>query len=108
VLNQNPDQALEEFVLNIVKNLAKSGFPRNRVALPLERMYEVAHGKGLNFNKALDRLAERGITHEKTNEKIIFFAAPQFGDMMAEAQKIFASMTDEQRAELLKNFTPPT
>ena len=93
---------LEPFLANIVKTLSKSGFPEKRVALPLERMYEVAHEKGLNFNKALAALEERGISHEKTSEKIIFFPKADFADMMAQAQQLFAGMTEEQRAELMQ------
>ncbi len=96
------DTPLEPFLANIVKTLTKNGFPAQRVALPLERMYEVAYEKGLNFNKALAALDERGIAHEKTSEKIIFFPKADFADMMAEAQKIFAGMTDEQRQELME------
>ena len=65
-------------------------------------MYEVAYEKGLNFNKALAALEDRGISHEKTSERIIFFPKADFGDMMAEAQKIFAGLTDAQREELMQ------
>ena len=66
-------ETLETFVANITRTLEKNGYPSKRVALPLERMYEVAHEKGLNFNKALELLLTKGINHEKTAEKVIFF-----------------------------------
>ena len=62
------------FIVQIMKNLEKNGFPANNVALPLERMYESAYEKGLNFNKVFSFLADRGIYHEKTTEKVIFSA----------------------------------
>ena len=49
-------ETIETFVANITRTLEKNGYPGKRVALPLERMYEVAHEKGLNFNKALEVL----------------------------------------------------
>lgn len=100
--NMDTESPIEPFLANIVKTLTKNGFPEKRVTLPLERMYEVAHQKGLNFNKALVLLEERGISHEKTSEKIIFFPKQDFAAMMEQAQKIFAEMTDEQRNELMK------
>lgn len=67
--------ALAEFVENVVRNLEKNGFPGRRVAFPLERMYESAAAKGTSFNKVLEALTARGIAHEKTPEKIIFLPA---------------------------------
>ena len=64
------------FIVQIMKNLEKNGFPAKKVALPLERMYESAYQKGLNFNKVLSFLSDKGIFHEKTTEKIIFSSEP--------------------------------
>ncbi|MCX6117760.1 MAG: hypothetical protein NT027_09475 [Proteobacteria bacterium] len=111
---------------NITSNLKKNGYPEKRVALPLEKMYEVAHQKGFNFNKALDALDAQGISHEKTTEKVIFFpkmapspststnANPFSGnplggdqplsDMMAEAQRVVSSMSPEERQKLMDMF----
>ena len=61
------------FIVKIIETLKKNGFPAKRVSLPLEKMYEVAFNKGLNFNKVLEFLKEKNIDHEKTPEKIIFF-----------------------------------
>jgi hypothetical protein len=104
------------FVANIVKTLEKNGYPGKRVALPLERMYEVAYDKGLNFNKALTLLDERGVAHEKTTEKVVFFpkpaAAPFAGidptmfaggdmqEMLAKAGELLKGMPPEQLQEI--------
>jgi hypothetical protein len=115
-------ESIETFVENIARTLEKNGYPDKRVALPLERMYEVAHEKGLNFNKALELLESKGIAHEKTTEKVIFFpkavsARPDFGAMYAQAQEMMknmspeqlkaiqdmvANMTDEQKLDMMK------
>jgi hypothetical protein len=71
--NSNTDKS-GEFIANLLTNLAKNGFPEKKVALPLEKLYESAHNKNVNFNKVLTFLAEeKDIAHEKTSEKIIFF-----------------------------------
>jgi hypothetical protein len=71
--NSNTDKS-GEFIANLLTNLAKNGFPKKKVALPLEKLYESAHNKNVNFNKVLTFLAEeKDIAHEKTSEKIIFF-----------------------------------
>jgi hypothetical protein len=112
----------EPFVANVVATLEKNGYPAKRVSLPLEKMYEVAYGKGLNFNKALELLAARGIAHEKTVDKIVFFPAaekPQaptapdlgalgglggLGDdpaaMLAKVEEMMKAMSPEQLAEM--------
>lgn len=69
-------ETLQDFVQNIISNLKKNGFPEKRVALPLEKMYEIAYQKGLNFNKALACLDDLNIAHEKTTQKVIFFPKP--------------------------------
>lgn len=63
-----------EFIAKVIKTLHDHGYPENKVALPLERMYELAAKQGYSFNKVLEFLKEKeGIDHEKTVEKIIFF-----------------------------------
>lgn len=102
------DPQYDEFLGHILKSLEKNGYPDRRVGLPLERMYEVAYDKGLNFNKALTLLEERGVSHEKSAERVIFFpkaaAAKSFKDMMAEAQKAVDSMSPQVRDELMKMY----
>ena len=92
-------ETIETFVANITRTLEKNGYPGKRVALPLERMYEVAHEKGLNFNKALEVLQAHGIEHEKTTEKVIFFphaGASKVDDMFTQAQEMMKNMSPEQ------------
>lgn len=100
------------FLGNIKATLEKNGFPTKRVALPLERMYEVAYEKSLNFNKALDLLDAEGIGHEKTSSKVIFFSrqaepldqaggdAFDLSAMMAQASEILKTMSPEQLKEM--------
>lgn len=101
----------EPFLANLMKILEKSGFPDKRVALPLEKLYEAAYQKQLNLNKALDILQARGISHEKTSQKIIFFRqsmdhpfshteTPNMAGMMAQAQEMMRQLTPEQRKDL--------
>ena len=54
---QNNDYG--EFIVKIMSTLEKNGFPEKRVSLPLEKMYESAHAKGLNFNKVLEFLEKK-------------------------------------------------
>ena len=68
------DKEYGPFIVKIIETLTNNGYPNKKVSLPLEKMYEVAHSKGLNFNKVLEFLSEREqISHSKTDEKIIFF-----------------------------------
>lgn len=112
-----PEASYDPFLANLEGILTRNGYPAKRVALPLEKMYEVAHGKGLNFNKALVMLEERGVAHEKTDEKIVFFPKEDLASMMrraeemlktlspeqlADIQKMYEGMTDEQRAEMME------
>lgn len=71
----DPQDPLAAFVDHVVRQLEKNGFPTRRVSFPIERMYESADAKGVNFNRVLDALAARGITHEKTPEKVVFEAS---------------------------------
>ena len=101
----------EPFIDNLLRILEKNCYPEKRVALPLERLYEAAYEKQLNFNKALELLLARGVAHEKTAQKIIFFpqASAQsseadrpkdFSAMMAQAMEMLNKLTPEQRSEL--------
>ena len=74
-MTDSPNDALAAFVDSVVAQLTKNGYPERRVAFAIERMYESANAKGLSFNKVLELLAERGIAHEKTPEKVIFAPA---------------------------------
>jgi hypothetical protein len=95
-----PNDALAAFVDTVVAQLTKNGYPERRVAFAIERMYESAAAKGLSFNTVLALLAERGIAHEKTPEKVIF-APAQAVDPAAVALEGFdpamlAGMSQEQ------------
>lgn len=69
-----PEQdKFRNFVQNVIDNIKKHGFPNNKVAFPIESMYEAAEKKDINFNKVLETLDEIQIAHEKTPEKIIFY-----------------------------------
>ena len=73
-MTDNTNDKSGEFIANLLKNLAQNGFPEKKVALPLEKLYESAHSKHVNFNKVLTfLLEEKDIDHEKTSTKIIFF-----------------------------------
>jgi hypothetical protein len=109
------EASYEPFLENIMRVLGKNGFPLKRVTLPLERMYEAAYEKQLNFNKALTLLASRGVDHEKTAEKIIFFqceddhlarAAEALKNMSTEQikqmEELFRNMSDEQKYDMMK------
>lgn len=111
------DDSIGKFLTNIMETLNKNGFPNKKVSLPLEKMYEVAHEKGVSFNKVLDFLKEKGIDHEKTTEKIIFFqkqAAEKIGefpDILANLNPEMLKNLDMQQAmsqamEMMKNMSP--
>lgn len=101
-MSDSESEPLEAFVEKIVEKLQKNGFPGKRVAFPLVQMYEAADEKGLSFNAALDRLAERGITHEKTPEKVIFAPAvadpsgPEAGGFPGIDPSMLAGMSQEE------------
>jgi hypothetical protein len=125
-MTESSNDALAAFVDRVVAQLTKSGYPERRVAFALERMYESAAAKGLSFNKVLEQLAERGIAHEKTPEKVIFapaevlpplppgfdpamFAGMSQEQLMATAQTAMQQMDPEQLAALrtmIEGMTP--
>jgi hypothetical protein len=101
-MSEIESDALEAFVAHVVGLLAKNGFPERKVAFPIERMYDSAHAKGVNFNKVLDALAARGICHDKTPEKVIFsdaapaLAMPDMGPFSGLDPAAFEGMSHEQ------------
>lgn len=113
----------ENFINSIIKNLENNGFPKKKVSLPVEKMYEIADDKGLNFNTILKTLNdEHGIDSEIAIEKVIFSKAqPEvpnpFGNMdfskfesmdknelMKQAQEMMASMSPEQMNSMKETF----
>jgi hypothetical protein len=99
-MTDSPNDALAAFVDSVVAQLTKNGYPERRVAFAIERMYEAADAKGLSFNKVLELLAERGIAHEKTPEKVIFapaaVASPAAVGFEGFDPAMFAGMSPEQ------------
>lgn len=89
---------LAAFVERVVLQLQKNGYPERRVSFPIEKLYESAYAKGLSFNRVLAILAERGVAHEKTPEKIIFSADEgQPPDPLAGLEaSVLAGMSQEQ------------
>ena len=106
------------FIANLMRNLEKNGFPDKKVALPLERLYEDAHDKGVNLNKVLAFLAEsKDVQHTKTAQKIIFHQSavpapdagqpepaaddqPDLASMMAQANEFVRNMSPEKMQEI--------
>ena len=99
-MTDSTDDVLAAFVDSVVAQLTRNGYPERRVAFAIERMYEAANSKGLSFNKVLEVLAERGIAHEKTPEKVIFVpaqvAAPAAHPFTGFDPAMFAGMSQEQ------------
>lgn len=118
---------MNEFIEKILANLKSNGFPAKKVSLPTEKMYEAADNRGLSFNKVLEQMkADHQIDAQVGTDKIIFsqvMEAPPAGgfnfneDMIRQAQEMmnqmdpeelrklqeqFASMTPEQKAEIMK------
>ena len=119
------DDIYRNFCQSIIDNIKKNGFPDKKVAFPLERMYEAAEAKGVNFNKVLETLRSIQIDHRKTPEKIIFFPAdrkpevpaprPDSEPQMPQMPNSFAAFggmpTDmgqmmSMAAEMMKNLSP--
>ncbi len=124
------DTEYRKFVQSVIDNIKKNGFPEKKVAFPLERMYEIADEKGVNFNKVLETLEEIQICHKKTPEKIVFFpkkdepeppTAPNFmdafpkmdpgmfqnmnpADMMAAASQMMQNLKPEQLESIKKTY----
>ncbi len=117
--NLNPQ---EKFIADLLQTLNKNGFPSKKVALPLEKMYEIAHQKGLNFNKILAELETQDIMAEKSTQRGIFspkkemasaaplgfdpsvFAGLDPTQMMEKVQEVLKTMTPEQMDAVKKTF----
>jgi hypothetical protein len=121
-MTDSPNDALAAFADSVVAQLTKNGYPERRVAFAIERMYASADAKGLSFNKVLELLAERGIAHEKTPEKVVFapaesavpaafagldpamFAGMSQEQLVAAAQAAMQQMDPDQLAALRAMF----
>lgn len=104
---------MKEFINSITKNLEANGFPKKCVAFPLEKMYEVADNKGLNFNQIRELLKEDGTISEVEGDRIIFKkedTSSNFEDaintlsgdssLMQKAEEMMKNMSPEQLAEI--------
>lgn len=109
------DTSTGKFITSIMETLAKNGFPEKKVALPLEKLYESAHSKGVNFNKVLEFLQEKGTFHEKTDEKIIFTdknpnatsaASPLGGFDMSGLKGMNMGEMMRAASDMMKNLSP--
>lgn len=112
------DDDYRKFVQSVIDNIKKNGFPEKKVAFGLEKMYEIAYNKGINFNKVLDTLGEIQIDHEKTPEKIIFFPKAHEEKTPPNPMDVFGSidpsvfgnmnMPDMMQAasQMMQNLTP--
>ncbi len=126
------DQEYGKFIVKVIETLKNNGFPANQVALPLEKMYETAHHRGINFNKVLEFLSTKEmIDHRKTDDKIIFFARkdsheaeipePEFnwedvtrllgnidlnnpGELLQKSQEVLKTLPPEQLKKIMGMF----
>ena len=94
---------MEEFIQQILKNLAQNGFPHKKVSLPTEKMFEIADEKGFSFNTVLDKMqTEHQIDYEIQTERIVFSLSQSGEDMFAQAREMMANMDPEELQEMMK------
>lgn len=106
---------MDEFIEKIIATLESNDFPQKRVSLPVEKMYEAADNRGLNFNNVLEKIkADHQINYTIETEKVVFEKSmPQnspFGDMskedmMKQANDMMSSMSPEQLRALQEQFS---
>ena len=84
-INDLNEPIYRQFVQTVIDNIKKNGFPGRKVAFGLEKLYDAAEKKGINFNKVLQTLDDIQIAHEKTPEKIIFYPKPAVPEPVDEA-----------------------
>ncbi len=99
--------ANQSFLEKIEKNLLKNGFPAKSVSFPLESLYEGAHKCGANLNKILETLSEKGISNEKTVEKIVFTKQDVFSDDVMEQFKGMDMDDVRSKSEQMMKDMPP-
>jgi hypothetical protein len=120
---------MDKFIELILKNLSGNGFPEKRVSFPLEKMYEMADNRDLNFNDVLKELETNHKTsHEKGLDKIVFFKEAQTpeafdpnsfnmddlkgmdqAEMMKKAQEMMGQFSPEQMQQaksMMDNMSP--
>ena len=110
----------QDFKELILKNLEANDFPKNKVSLPLEKMYEKSEESGVNLNKILDDLKlNDGIDHDKSDDKIIFkksvsnamdgmdwdaLKGMDASSLKEMADKFMKTMTPDQMSEIEEKF----
>ncbi len=103
----------QKFIQDIKNTLSKNGYPNNKVALSMEKMYEIASNKGLNFNKIREKLKSMSIDTQLTDEKILFFpqkpatSFPGLEDIDLESLKgMDKTQLTQKLTEIVKNMSP--
>ena len=103
----------QKFIQDIKNTLSKNGYPNNKVALPMEKMYEVATTKGLNFNKIREKLKDMSIDTQLVDEKILFSphkpsaSIPGLEDIDVESLKgMDKTQLTQKLTEIVKNMSP--
>ncbi len=108
---------MDKFIEQIIKNLEANGFPKKRVSLPTEKMFEIADDKGFSFNSVLNKMREEhNINSIIEDEKIIFSHeydedAPRVPkeDMYKQAQDMMSQMSPEElkrMQDMIMNMSP--
>ncbi len=108
----------EKFIDQIFKNLELSGFPNKKVAFDVEKMYELADQKGLNFNNIIEQMKKNHpIAIEITTDKVIFSKTntPQFTpesiqemmsslspEQLEEIKNMYENMSDSEKEEMIQ------
>lgn len=108
------NEKIESMVASVARNLEKNGFPGRSVAFPLEKLYESAHERGINFNKVREGLRQRGIESELEGNRVIFFKAIPKNDLgfdLSDAFSMFESLRHntglmDQMRDAMANLSP--
>ena len=98
---------VDNFIDQIHKNLNANGFPAKKVSFPLEKMYELADNKGLNFNQVREQLKEVGILTTCQDDKVVFYQEQQqdnIKDQLKQAQEMFEQMSDDEKKNIYEQF----
>ena len=99
---------MDNFISQIRKNLDANGFPAKKVSFALEKMYELADNRGLNFNQVREELKSVDILSMSEGDKIIFYQKQQqksnIQDQLKQAQEMFEQMSDDEKKNIYEQF----
>lgn len=95
------------FLEKIEKNLEKNGFPAKSVSFSMDSLYEAAHKSSANLNKILESLDAKGVSNEKTVDKIIFSKKDMFSADMMDQFKGMDMDNVRDKSEQMMNDMPP-